>query len=91
MQTLADGIRTFLHDWQFADDGIWRQVNPTYQPLTARSREGLIALLRISVPAIGSTRSARVADAIREAGYQVIEVDGLYSIQRNTQSAVAVA
>ena len=61
-------------------------LNPDHQPFTARSHIGIIRLLRISVPACSGARSARIAEAIRQAGYQVIEdSEGCY-IERNLSS-----
>jgi hypothetical protein len=83
MQEMVKGIQSFLYQWRFAPDGLYRQLNPHNQPFSAPTHEALIALLRVSVPAIGRTRAARVSDAIRLAGYEVIkDQDGVY-IKRN--------
>lgn len=92
MQAMIKGIQEFLYDWHFAPDGLWREVNPQYQPFKASSHKGLIALLRISVPAIGTERSARVSEALRQAGYRVIHFqDGSCAVQRDTRPRKAVA
>ena len=92
MYAMIDGIREFMYQWQFAPDGLWREVNPEYQPLKASSHRGLIALLRISVPAIGDARSLRVTEALRQAGYRIIELeDGSFAVQRDTRPRRAVA
>ena len=89
---MINGIQEFLYQWHFAPDGLWREINPQYQPFQANSRRGLIALLRISVPAIGDARPVLVTEAIRQAGYQILTLeDGSCAIQRNTQPQVAVA
>ena len=88
MSPLAKALSHFLYQWHFASKGIWRDINPRFERFSARSHMGLIALLRISVPAIEKdTRSVRIAEAIREAGYAVIEDDAGVYIERCSKPA----
>lgn len=81
-------IERFLYEFRF---GNWMGCNPQYKQLSASSRVGLLALIRIAVPACGKARDARLAEAIRLSGYDVFEDAAGFYIERQTTPAVAVA
>ena len=81
--SLAAPIANFLYAWRFDN---WLGCNPSHEPLSARTRKGLYMLIRIAVPACGKTRDSMISEALRRAGYEVVEDERGVYIERNVNA-----
>lgn len=67
---IAPHVRAFLYQYQYEN---WLGINEQHRPVSAKTRRGVLAFVRMCVPELAGVRDARLTHAIALAGYRVSE------------------
>ena len=82
---LAPHVGAFLYEYQYEN---WLGINEQHRPLSARTRRGVLAFVRMCVPELAGVRDARLTHAIALAGYRVSESRfGGFYVERSSTPA----
>lgn len=87
IEQLSRYLGNFLYSYRIEN---WMGVNPEHRELNAGSRQGLLSLIRIAVPACKGFREARLCEALRLAQYKIIEDDDGFYVERDTAPMAAI-
>lgn len=83
-QQIVSGLRDFFYSWRFDN---WYGLNPGHKPLAAKTRQGLLGFIKLALPVLDGVRDARIAEAIRQSGFEILEDAQGFYIERDTNLA----